>query len=119
MEKWVIMAKRADFNGIAARFHIDPVIARLIRNRDVVGDDAIEAFKVIQALNEMEHEWLLKYKHPLLPPPNLNIGVISGGEAGSTVPGFCSFSTCVHYLPGLMDTRVPPACNAPAPPLPG
>lgn len=67
------------------------------------GVSAIDkAIKVIGALNEMEHGWLLKYKHPLLPPPNLNIGVIQGGSAGSTVPGDCSFSTCVHYLPGLM-----------------
>lgn len=67
------------------------------------GVSAIDkAIKVINALNEMEHEWLLKYKHPLLPPPNLNVGVIQGGSAGSTVPGDCSFSTCVHYLPRLM-----------------
>lgn len=69
-----------------------------------MGVSAIEkAMKVIQALNEMEHRWLLTYRHPLLPPPSLNIGVISGGTAGSTVPGDCSFSTCVHYLPGQMD----------------
>ncbi len=67
------------------------------------GVSAIEkAIKVIDALNEMEHGWLLTYKHPLLPPPSLNIGVISGGTAGSTVPGDCSFSTCVHYIPGMM-----------------
>ncbi len=67
------------------------------------GVSAIEkAIKVIAALNEMEHRWLLEYQHPLLPPPSLNIGVISGGTAGSTVPGSCSFSTCVHYVPGLM-----------------
>lgn len=67
------------------------------------GVSAIDkAFKVIQALNEKEHEWLLQYKHPLLPPPNLNIGVIHGGSAGSTVAGDCTFSTCVHYVPGLM-----------------
>ena len=54
------------------------------------GVSAIEkAIKVITALNEMEHDWLLRYKHPLLPPPNLNIGVIKGGSAGSTVPGDC------------------------------
>ena len=41
--------------------------------------------------------------HPLLPPPSLNVGVISGGSAGSTVAGDCSFSTCVHYLPRLMN----------------
>lgn len=67
------------------------------------GVSAIDkAIKVIQALNEKEHEWLLKYKHPLLPPPNLNIGVIEGGTAGSTVPDFCSFSTCVHFIPNQM-----------------
>ena len=41
MEKWVIAAKRADFNQIGQQFHIDPVIARLIRNRDVIGEDSI------------------------------------------------------------------------------
>ena len=41
MEKWVVTAKRADFNDIGRRFHIDPVIARCIRNRDVIGDEAI------------------------------------------------------------------------------
>jgi len=29
--------------------------------------------------------------------------VIEGGTAGSTVPGECSFSTCVHYVPTLMN----------------
>ncbi len=67
------------------------------------GVSAIEkAIKVIEALNEREHEWLLTYRHPLCPPPNLNIGVIEGGTAGSTVPGYCSFSTCVHFVPTLM-----------------
>ena len=67
------------------------------------GVSAIEkAIKVIGALNEMEHDWLLQYKHPLLPAPNLNIGVIKGGSAGSTVPGDCMFQTCVHFIPGQM-----------------
>ncbi len=34
-EKWVTLAKKADFYGLAEKFHIDPVIVRLIRNRDV------------------------------------------------------------------------------------
>lgn len=67
------------------------------------GVSAIDkAIKVIQALNEREHQWLLEYKHPLLPAPNLNVGVIAGGNAGSTVPGDCTFSTCVHYIPNQM-----------------
>ena len=44
MEKWVMSAKRADFQEIGKKFHIDPVTARLIRNRDVEGDAAIEEY---------------------------------------------------------------------------
>jgi single-stranded-DNA-specific exonuclease len=44
MEKWTVFSKRADFSGIAERFGIDPVIARIIRNRDIVGDEAIEDY---------------------------------------------------------------------------
>ena len=67
------------------------------------GVSAIDkAFKVIRELEELEHKWLLTYKHPLLPAPNLNIGTIHGGSAGSTVPGHCYFETCIHYLPRQM-----------------
>lgn len=37
-------AKKADFQEIGSKFHIDPVIARIIRNRDVVGEEAVEEF---------------------------------------------------------------------------
>ena len=43
-ERWVVSAKRADFQAIADRFGIDPVIARLIRNRDVTGEKEIEEY---------------------------------------------------------------------------
>lgn len=42
--KWMLYAKKADFNGIGAHFHISPVIARIIRNRDVCGDESIEKY---------------------------------------------------------------------------
>ena len=35
MEKWVLAAKRADFQEIGRKYGIDPVIARIIRNRDL------------------------------------------------------------------------------------
>ena len=41
-ERWMLTTKKADFYGIAERFGIDPVIARIIRNRDIIGDEAIE-----------------------------------------------------------------------------
>lgn len=68
-----------------------------------LGVSAIEkAMKLIRGLEELEHEWLLNYKHPLLPAPNLNVGVLRGGNAGSTVAGECTFQVCVHYLPNVM-----------------
>lgn len=67
------------------------------------GVSAIEkAYKLIEAIEELEHQWLMKHKHPLLPPPTSNVGVISGGSAGSTVADYCMFQTCVHYLPEVM-----------------
>lgn len=44
MEKWVVCTKKADFYGIAEKFRINPVIARLIRNRDVIGDEKIQEY---------------------------------------------------------------------------
>ncbi|MBE5876128.1 MAG: single-stranded-DNA-specific exonuclease RecJ [Lachnospiraceae bacterium] len=44
MSKWMVTAKRADFNGIAERFGISPVLARLIRNRDVIEEEDIRKF---------------------------------------------------------------------------
>lgn len=44
MEKWVVSAKRADFQAIAEKFGIDQVTARLIRNRDIVGEPEIRQY---------------------------------------------------------------------------
>ena len=44
MEKWFVINKGADFAGIAKRFGISPVTARLIRNREVMGDEAIARY---------------------------------------------------------------------------
>lgn len=44
MEKWYVVQKGADFQAIAGRFGIHPVTARLIRNREVIGDKALEKY---------------------------------------------------------------------------
>lgn len=41
---WTMYGKRADFFGIAERFHIDPVTARVIRNRDMITDEEIDTY---------------------------------------------------------------------------
>ena len=44
MEKWVVINKKADFSALAERFGISPVTARLIRNRDVLTEEAFEQY---------------------------------------------------------------------------
>ena len=44
MAKWFMAAKKADFQRIAEQFHIDPVIARIIRNRDIISMEEMEQF---------------------------------------------------------------------------
>ncbi len=42
--KWFVMRKGAPFQEIADKFQIHPILARLIRNRDIVGDEEIERY---------------------------------------------------------------------------
>ena len=59
MEKWMIYAKKADFQEISRKFGIDPVIARLLRNRDVDGEEAIHSY-LYGTLEELPSPWLMK-----------------------------------------------------------
>lgn len=58
-EKWVVAAKRADFNRIGKKFGIDPVIARIIRNRDVVDEEDIRLYLQGEQ-KDLASPWLLK-----------------------------------------------------------
>ncbi len=59
MEKWVIAAKRQILTRSVRQFHIDPVIARLIRNRDVIGEDKIREY-LSGTVQELPSPWLMK-----------------------------------------------------------
>ena len=41
---WMLQTKRADFDGLAKRFNVSPVTARIIRNRDITGEDEINRY---------------------------------------------------------------------------
>ena len=43
-EVWMLQTKKADFKQIGARFRIDPVTARIIRNRGIEGEAAIDRY---------------------------------------------------------------------------
>lgn len=44
MEQWVLLRKGADFDAISKKYHISPRMASLIRNRDIIGDAAIDDY---------------------------------------------------------------------------
>ena len=44
MKKWYVSAKKADFTEIGKKFNITPMTARIIRNRDVVGEEQIRRY---------------------------------------------------------------------------
>ena len=44
MERWVVLRKGADFAFLGEKFHISPRLACLIRNRDVIGAEAVDRF---------------------------------------------------------------------------
>ena len=44
MEKWFVTMKKADFQSISEKYHISPILARLIRNREVIGEEAIDFY---------------------------------------------------------------------------
>lgn len=43
-KKWVVAAKKADFNAIGNKFHISPYLARIIRNRDIITEEEINKY---------------------------------------------------------------------------
>lgn len=55
----MVAAKRADFKGIGERFGIDQVTARIIRNRDVIGEKAIEKY-LHGSRKDFYSPWLLR-----------------------------------------------------------
>ncbi len=44
MQKWRVYSKKADFDAIGSRFDIDPVTARIIRNRDVTDMENVDMY---------------------------------------------------------------------------
>ena len=57
-EKWLVAAKKADFNKWAKEYHISPVLARIIRNRDIIDEQELNLF-LNGSLEDCYSPWLL------------------------------------------------------------
>lgn len=58
-EKWMLTSKRADYQEIGKRFGIDPLLAKLIRNRDIIEETDIAAY-LNGTVKDMHDPLLLK-----------------------------------------------------------
>lgn len=59
MEKWMVAAKKADFDKWAREYGISPVLARIIRNRDITEEEQVRLF-LYGGLADCHSPWLLK-----------------------------------------------------------
>ncbi len=59
MAKWMVAAKKADFNKIAEKYGISPVLARIMRNRNIVEDEDIRKF-LRGDISDLHNPFLLK-----------------------------------------------------------
>lgn len=59
MEKWYVAAKKADFEKWAAEFQISPVLARILRNRDLTEEAQVGKF-LHGTLKDCYSPWLMK-----------------------------------------------------------
>lgn len=58
MKKWFVAAKKADFEEIGKKFHITPMTARIIRNRNVIGEEEIRRY-LQGGVDDFYSPWLL------------------------------------------------------------
>ncbi|MGN0297696.1 MAG: single-stranded-DNA-specific exonuclease RecJ [Lachnospiraceae bacterium] len=58
-EKWLLTNKKADYNAVAEKYKISPIVAKLVRNRDIVKDEEYKKY-LKGTLEDLYSPWLLK-----------------------------------------------------------
>lgn len=111
MEKWMVAAKKADFNKWAEELQISPVLARIIRNRDIFEESQVRLF-LNGGLEDCHSPWLLKDmdKATALLAEAIEKGVHIRVIGDYDVDGICSafiLTKGIDTLGGRVDTAIP------------
>ena len=110
-EKWFLQTKKSDFNGIAKKYNISPITARLMRNRDVISEKEINQY-LNGTIDEISSPWLFKDMDKAVNILSIKINnenkirIICDYD----VDGICSgyiLHTCLKYLGADVDVVVP------------
>ncbi len=111
MKKWFVSAKKADFTEIGKKYQITPMTARIIRNRDVIGEEQIEKY-LHGTLKDLYSPWLL---HGMQEGVSLIKETIREGKKIRVIGDYDIDGVCATYilLTGLkkigacVDTAIP------------
>lgn len=111
MEKWYVAAKKADFDKWAQEFNISPVLARILRNRDLVDKKDIQKF-LYGTIDDCYSPWLLKDMDKAV---EILLDAIQEGKfirviGDYDVDGICSayiLTTGLRAMGARVDTAIP------------
>ncbi|MCI8287178.1 MAG: single-stranded-DNA-specific exonuclease RecJ [Lachnospiraceae bacterium] len=111
MEKWYVATKKADFDRWAAKFHISPVVARVLRNRDLTEEADVEKF-LYGTLADCHSPWLLKDMDRAVEEicKEVEAGTFIRVIGDYDVDGICSsyiLTRTIQLLGGKVDTAIP------------
>ena len=111
MEQWYLYKKKADFTKIGQKFQIDPVIARLIRNRDVIGEE--EIYKYLYGdLSDISDPFLMKGVKEGINiirekiKDGKKIRIISDYDVDGVISNYILWKA-IHDLGGKIDFQIP------------
>ena len=111
MEKWFVASKRADFNKIGEVFHISPVTARLMRNRDLTTIEEMQRY-LYGSLSDLYDPHLLKDadKGAKIIKEKIEAGkkirIISDYDVDGVVSNYILWKA-IHDLGGKIDFQIP------------
>lgn len=111
MEKWLIQTKKADFNGLGNKFNISPVIARIIRNRDIISEEEFKEY-LDADIEELYSPFLLKGMEETV---RIIVAAINDRKkirviGDYDIDGICSgyiLTSGIERLGGIVDFDVP------------
>ena len=85
-EKWFVSAKRADFNAWGQKFGISPILARIIRNRDVAEEKDVGKYLYLDSgtltplLKRLEEKGYIKRQRSPEDERDLIVTITKSGE---------------------------------------
>lgn len=110
-EKWFLQTKKADFDEISRKFNISTITARLIRNRDIVGDENIEKY-LKGNIDNLSSPWLFKDMDKAVDILKIKISdeskirIICDYDVDGVCSGYILYR-CLKKLRAIVDIVVP------------